>query len=231
MGIIRDQELIARKAHLNSLETPADPVAQALLDLQARKTSIVDALTASAREHFIKTGRLEAAADIHAESSMYLVDEPTAAKLIKQWMREVDSSLTASVRVVGDYSGNLNYAAQIVVLFSYSTEQLLRDAILSRLAEIIEDVTGIEPEEVLLEKSFVDDLEVDSLSMVEIVVQAEDKYGITIPNEHIAGLRTVNEAVQYAVNIVDDNPEAAYTLTEDLNDPLLASIIHTYIKG
>ena len=46
------------------------------------------------------------------------------------------------------------------------------------IAEIIEEVTGIEPSEITPEKSFVDDLDIDSLSMVEIAVQTEDKYGV-----------------------------------------------------
>ncbi len=57
-----------------------------------------------------------------------------------------------------------------------------QDEIIAGLAEIIEEVTGIEPSEVTPpEKSFVDDLDIDSLSMVEIAVQTEDKYGVKIP--------------------------------------------------
>lgn len=53
-----------------------------------------------------------------------------------------------------------------------------QEEIIAGLAEIIEEVTGIEPSEVTPEKSFVDDLDIDSLSMVEIAVQTEDKYGV-----------------------------------------------------
>ncbi len=48
-----------------------------------------------------------------------------------------------------------------------------------------------------VDKSFVDDLDIDSLSMVEIAVQTEDKYGVKIPDEDLAGLRTVGDAVNY----------------------------------
>ncbi|MBB0993878.1 acyl carrier protein [Dietzia sp. SLG510A3-3B2-2] len=65
------------------------------------------------------------------------------------------------------------------------------------LAEIVEEVTGIEPSEVTPEKSFVDDLDIDSLSMVEIAVQTEDRYGVEIPDEDLAKLRTVQDAVDY----------------------------------
>ena len=72
-----------------------------------------------------------------------------------------------------------------------------QEEIISGLAEIIEEVTGIEPSEVTPEKSFVDDLDIDSLSMVEIAVQAEDKFGVKIPDDELANLKTVGDAVDY----------------------------------
>ena len=73
--------------------------------------------------------------------------------------------------------------------------------IIAGLAEIVEEVTGIEPSEVTPEKSFVDDLDIDSLSMVEIAVQAEDRYVVEIPDEDLAKLRTVQDAVDYIQKI------------------------------
>ena len=64
-----------------------------------------------------------------------------------------------------------------------------QEEIIAGLAEIIEEVTGIEPSEVTPEKSFVDDLDIDSLSMVEIAVQTEDKYGVKIPAKRQVGAR------------------------------------------
>lgn len=72
-----------------------------------------------------------------------------------------------------------------------------KEEIISGLAEIVEEVTGIDPSEVTEEKSFVDDLDIDSLSMVEIAVQTEDRYGVEIPDEDLAKLRTVGDAVVY----------------------------------
>jgi acyl carrier protein len=65
------------------------------------------------------------------------------------------------------------------------------------LAEIVEEVAGIEKDDVSVEKSFVDDLDIDSLSMVEIAVQAEDKFGVKIPDDQLAELKTVGDAVDY----------------------------------
>jgi len=81
--------------------------------------------------------------------------------------------------------------------------------ILSGFAEIVEEVAGIDPTEVTVEKSFVDDLDIDSLSMVEIAVQTEDKYGVKIPDEDLAGLRTVGDVVSYIQKLEEENPEAA----------------------
>ena len=64
-------------------------------------------------------------------------------------------------------------------------------------AEIVEEVAGIDAAEVTPEKSFVDDLDIDSLSMVEIAVQAEDRFGVKIPDDQLAQLKTVSDAVDY----------------------------------
>ena len=69
--------------------------------------------------------------------------------------------------------------------------------IVSGLAEIVEEVTGVKKDEVTPDKNFVDDLDVDSLSMVGIAVQTEDKYGIEIPDERMRGMRTVRDVVDY----------------------------------
>ncbi len=72
-----------------------------------------------------------------------------------------------------------------------------KDEITSGLAEIIEEVVGIEAADVTVEKTFVDDLDIDSLSMVEIAVQTEDRFGVKIPDEELANLKTVGDAVDY----------------------------------
>ncbi|CCH28896.1 acyl carrier protein [Actinosynnema sp. CS-041913] len=65
------------------------------------------------------------------------------------------------------------------------------------LADIVEEVAGVEAADVTVDKSFVDDLDIDSLSMVEIAVQAEDKFGVKIPDDELANLKTVGDAVNY----------------------------------
>ena len=69
--------------------------------------------------------------------------------------------------------------------------------ILAGLAEIIEEIAGTPANEVTPSANFVDDLDIDSLSMVEIAVQAKDKFGVKIPDDQLAELKTVGDAVDY----------------------------------
>jgi len=69
--------------------------------------------------------------------------------------------------------------------------------ILEGLAEIINEETGIPASDVLPDKSFTDDLDIDSLSMMTIVVNAEDRFDVKIPDEEVKNLRTVGDAVAF----------------------------------
>jgi acyl carrier protein len=73
------------------------------------------------------------------------------------------------------------------------------EEVLAGLAEIVEEVAGIPVSSVLMDKSFTDDLDVDSLSMVEVVVAAEEKSGVKIPDDEVKNLVTVGDAVNYIV--------------------------------
>jgi acyl carrier protein len=69
--------------------------------------------------------------------------------------------------------------------------------ILEGLAVIINEVAGVPVEDVQSDKSFVDDLDIDSLSMVEVVMAAEDKWGVKIPDSEVKNLKTVGDAVTF----------------------------------
>ncbi|MDO5503611.1 MAG: acyl carrier protein [Actinomycetia bacterium] len=74
---------------------------------------------------------------------------------------------------------------------------MTNEEILAGLAEIVNEETGLDAESVQLDKSFTDDLDIDSLSMMTIVVNAEDKFGVRIPDEEVKNLTTVGDAVTY----------------------------------
>ena len=72
--------------------------------------------------------------------------------------------------------------------------------ILAGLGEIVEEIAGVPAAEVTPTKSFVDDLDIDSLSMVEIAVAAQDKFGVEIPDDQLKDLTTVQDVVNYVSN-------------------------------
>jgi acyl carrier protein len=74
------------------------------------------------------------------------------------------------------------------------------DEIREGLATILEEVADVSPSDVSDEKSFVDDLDVDSLSMVEVAMAAEEKFGVKIPDDELPKLKTVGDAVSYIEN-------------------------------
>ena len=76
--------------------------------------------------------------------------------------------------------------------------------ILAGLAEIIDEIAGVPADEVTPDKSFVDDLDIDSLSMVEIAVAAQDKFGVEIPDEQLKDLKTVQDVVNFVAKNAGD---------------------------
>ncbi|GAA3694863.1 MULTISPECIES: acyl carrier protein [Zhihengliuella] len=74
------------------------------------------------------------------------------------------------------------------------------EEILAGLAEIVNEETGLDTDAVQLDKSFTDDLDIDSISMMTIVVNAEEKFDVKIPDEEVKNLKTVGDAVSYIAN-------------------------------
>ena len=72
--------------------------------------------------------------------------------------------------------------------------------VLAGLKEIVEEVAGVSASQIELDMNFTDDLEVDSLSMVEVVVAAEERFGVKIPDEAVTDLVPVGDAVNFIVN-------------------------------
>ena len=80
------------------------------------------------------------------------------------------------------------------------TMALSQADVLAGLKEIVEEVAGVSPSLIELDKNFTDDLDVDSLSMVEVVVAAEERFGVKIPDEAVTDLVTEGDAVNFIVN-------------------------------
>ena len=74
---------------------------------------------------------------------------------------------------------------------------LSEQEILSGLSEIVNEETGLPADSVQVDKSFTDDLDIDSLSMMTIVVNAEERFGVRIADDDVKNLKTVGDAVAY----------------------------------
>jgi acyl carrier protein len=74
---------------------------------------------------------------------------------------------------------------------------LTEQEILVGLGEILDEVAGVPADQVTPEKTFVNDLDIDSLSMVEIAVAAQDKFGVEIPDDRLKDLTTVQGVIDY----------------------------------
>jgi acyl carrier protein len=62
---------------------------------------------------------------------------------------------------------------------------------------IVSEQLGVPKEEVTRASSFVDDLKADSLDVVELVMEFEDEFGITIPDDDYDKIKTVGDAITY----------------------------------
>ena len=71
--------------------------------------------------------------------------------------------------------------------------------VLAGLAEIVAEETGLPVDTITAEKSFVDDLDIDSLSIMTIVTLAEEKFDVTIPDDAAKDFNTVGDAVNFIV--------------------------------
>jgi acyl carrier protein len=74
---------------------------------------------------------------------------------------------------------------------------MTQQEILAGLCEIIDEIAGVPADQVTPSKTFVDDLDIDSLSMVEIAVAAQDKFGVEIPDDQLKDLKTVQDVIDY----------------------------------
>ena len=72
-----------------------------------------------------------------------------------------------------------------------------RTVLLTGLAEVLFEVAGTPADKVVPTAGFEADLDIDSLTMVEIVVACEERWNVRIPDEALEGLRTVGDAVDF----------------------------------
>ncbi|MBS6599651.1 MAG: acyl carrier protein [Clostridium sp.] len=66
-----------------------------------------------------------------------------------------------------------------------------------KIKEIIADKLSVDPESITLEASFIDDLNADSLDIVELIMALEDELEMEIPDEDVENFKTVGDVVNY----------------------------------
>lgn len=69
--------------------------------------------------------------------------------------------------------------------------------VLDEIKKIIVDIKDIPEDEIKLESNFTEDLDADSLDMVEMLMQLEEKYNIHVPEEDAEKIIIVEDLVQY----------------------------------
>lgn len=69
--------------------------------------------------------------------------------------------------------------------------------VLDQIKKILVETMNIEEEKVTLDAKLKDDLNLDSLDSVELIMSAEEEFGIEIPDEDVMNFKTVNDIVNY----------------------------------
>ena len=80
-----------------------------------------------------------------------------------------------------------------------------REAVLGRIREHLASELEIDPAVIEEGTRFKEDLEADSLDLVELTVELEDTYGIRIPDEQAAKILTVGQAADFVAAHVEDD--------------------------
>ena len=74
-----------------------------------------------------------------------------------------------------------------------------REEVLGKNQEITADRLGVDEGDVTSDASFREDLEADSLDLVELIMELEEQFGMEIPDEEAEKITTVEEAVDYVM--------------------------------
>ncbi|MCF7955525.1 MAG: acyl carrier protein [Phycisphaerae bacterium] len=74
----------------------------------------------------------------------------------------------------------------------------------AKVIEIVSEQMGVDKGEIARETSFINDLNADSLDTVELVMEFEDEFDMSIPDEEAEKIQTVGAAIDYIASISKD---------------------------
>jgi acyl carrier protein len=85
-----------------------------------------------------------------------------------------------------------------------SAEQIDVKEIETKVIDIISEQMGTDKSEITRETSFINDLNADSLDTVELVMEFEDEFDMSIPDEEAEKIQTVGAAIEYIIKVVQE---------------------------
>ena len=80
-------------------------------------------------------------------------------------------------------------------------------AVEKKVIDIISEQMGADKNEITRDTSFINDLNADSLDTVELVMEFEDEFDMSIPDEEAEKIQTVGAAVEYIVNVAQSKSQ------------------------
>jgi len=83
------------------------------------------------------------------------------------------------------------------------------DDIETKVIEIVSEQMGVDKSEITRETHFINDLNADSLDTVELVMEFEDEFELSIPDEEAEKIQTVGQAVDYVFKAQGTQPPKA----------------------
>jgi len=80
---------------------------------------------------------------------------------------------------------------------------MTREELFTKVKDIVVETLNVDEADVTLDASFIDDLDADSLELVDLTMAIESELGITIEDEELEGIKTVDDVVQAIAEKLD----------------------------
>lgn len=83
---------------------------------------------------------------------------------------------------------------------TFEVKEMTKEEILGTVKQIVSDKLGVDAGKVTLEARFMEDLGADSLGLVDVTMELEEKFGVSIPDEDLPKITTVGSAIDYVMS-------------------------------